>query len=51
MTNRATILKEKFQNSVALPFEQVLPEVVLQKLLEEQGVKYRQTLYTRMALK
>jgi Transposase DDE domain/Insertion element 4 transposase N-terminal len=46
MANRATILKQTFQNSVALPFEQVLPEVVLQKLLEEQGVKYRQTLYT-----
>jgi hypothetical protein len=46
MANRAAILKQTFQNSVALPFEQVLPEVVLQQLLEEQGVKYRQTLYT-----
>lgn len=46
MANRATILKQKFQNSVALPFEQVLPDEVIQKVLEEQGVKYRQTLYT-----
>jgi len=46
MANRAAILKEPFQNSVALPFAQVLPEVVLQKLLEAQGVKYRQTRYT-----
>jgi len=46
MPNRATILKQTLQNSVALPFEQVLPEVVLQKLLEEQGVQYCQTLYT-----
>ena len=50
MANRAAILKQTFQNSVALPFEQVLPEVVLQKLLEEQGVKYRQTLYTPMVV-
>ncbi len=46
MTNRAKILKQKFQNSIALPFEQVLPEAMIQKVLEEQGVSYRQTLYT-----
>jgi exonuclease V gamma subunit len=46
MASRAAILKQKFQNSVALPFEQVLPEAVMQKVLEEQGVSYRQTLYT-----
>lgn len=46
MANRATILKQKFQNSIALPFEQVLPEGVIEKVLEEHGVRYRQTLYT-----
>lgn len=46
MPNRAEILKQKFQNSLALPFEQVLPEAVIQKVLEEQGIRYRQTLYT-----
>jgi hypothetical protein len=46
MANRAEILKQKFQNSVALPFEQVLPEALTQKVLQEQGVHYRQTLYT-----
>jgi hypothetical protein len=46
MANRAVILKQKFQSSVALPFEQVLPEAVLEKVLEEHGVKYRQMLYT-----
>jgi Insertion element 4 transposase N-terminal len=46
MANRAEILKQKFYNSVALPFEQVLPEGLIQRLLDEQGVKYRQTLYT-----
>jgi len=34
----------KIQDS--LPFEQVLPERVIQTVLEEQGVNYRQTLYT-----
>ncbi len=46
MPNRAAILKQKFQDSLALPFEQVLPEAVIQKVLKEQGVSYRQTLYT-----
>ncbi|HEY9664603.1 MAG TPA: IS4 family transposase, partial [Allocoleopsis sp.] len=46
MTNRAEILKQKFQNSIGLPFEQVLPEAVLQQVLQEQGVQYRQVLYT-----
>lgn len=46
MANRAYILKQKYQNSVALPFEQVLPEAVIQKVLQEQGVGYRQVLYT-----
>lgn len=46
MTNRAEILKEKFQTSIALPFEHVLPEPVVQQVLQEHGVKYRDTLYT-----
>ena len=46
MTNRAEILKQNFQNSIALPFEEILPEAVIQEVLEEQGIQYRQTLYT-----
>lgn len=46
MANRAAILKQKFQDSVALPLEQVLPEAVMQQVLEAQGIRYRQTLYT-----
>jgi hypothetical protein len=45
MANRAEILKQKFQNSLALPFEQVLPESLVQQVLQEQGVKYRKVLY------
>ena len=46
MPNRAEILKQKFQDSLGLPFEQILSESVLQTVLEAQGVSYRQTLYT-----
>lgn len=46
MANRAAILKQKFQTSLALPFEQVLPEAVIQEVLEQLGVNYRQTVYT-----
>ncbi len=41
-----TSKEQKYQNSVALPFEQVLPEAVIQKVFQEQGVGYRQVLYT-----
>ena len=46
MPNRAAIIKQKFQDSLALPFEQVLSEAILENELETQGVSYRQTLYT-----
>ncbi len=46
MPNRAYILKQKFQNSLALPLEQVLTEEMIQQVLEQQQVRYRQTLYT-----
>ncbi len=46
MASRSEILKQKFQTSVALPVEQVLPEEVIQTVLDEQGIKYRHTLYT-----
>ena len=46
MPNRAEILKQKYQNSLGLPFAQVLPETEIEQLLQEQGIKYRQVLYT-----
>lgn len=46
MANRAEILKQKFQNSLALPFAHVLPETVIQQVFQEQGIEYRQMLYT-----
>jgi len=44
MPNRAEILKQKFQNS--LLFEQVLTQEVIQQILEQEQVSYRQTIYT-----
>lgn len=44
--NRAYILKQKFQNSLAVPFEQVLTEEVIQQILDQEEVSYRQTIYT-----
>lgn len=37
---------QKFQNSLALPFEQVLATEVIQQILEQEQVRYRQTIYT-----
>ena len=50
MANRAEILKQKYQNSVGLPFAEVLPESEITQLLNEQGVTYRQVLYTPMVV-
>ena len=36
MPNRAEILKQNFQNSLALPFEQVLTAEVIQQILEQE---------------
>jgi hypothetical protein len=48
MPNQAAILKQKFQGSLGLPFAGVLSEGVIQSVLEQQGVKYREVLYTPM---
>ena len=37
--NRAAILKQKFQDSLALPFEQALPEALIQKVLREHSLQ------------
>lgn len=46
MANRAEILKQKYQNSVTLPFEPILAAGMIETVLQEHGVRYRQTLYT-----
>ncbi len=46
MPNQAEILKQRFQNSLALPFEQMLTEESIHQILEQEQVSYRQTIYT-----
>lgn len=50
MPNRAEVLKEKYQNSIGLPFAEVLPEAEIQAVLDEEGIAYRQVLYTPMVV-
>jgi Insertion element 4 transposase N-terminal len=46
MTNRAEILKQKFKNSVGLPFQELLGQNFIEQILKEQGVNYRNSIYT-----
>lgn len=50
MSNPAEILKQQYHQSVGLPFAQVLSEGEIVQVLEEQGVSYRQVLYTPMVV-
>ena len=50
MPNRAEVLKKKYQNSIGLPFAEVLPEVEIQAVLDEHGIQYRRVLYTPLVV-
>ncbi|NJN29031.1 MAG: IS4 family transposase [Synechococcales cyanobacterium RM1_1_8] len=50
MSNRAEILKQRYHASVGLPFERVLSESEIAQVLAEEGVSYRQVLYTPMVV-
>jgi hypothetical protein len=39
------ILKEKFSQSLGLPFQSLLPQSEIQKVLDELKIKYRQRLF------
>jgi len=45
MPNRVEILKQKFANSVGLPFQDLLPESTIIEALEAEKVKYRNRLF------
>jgi hypothetical protein len=47
-SNGVAILKEKLSNSMGLPFGDVLTETMIQQTLEDEGVSYRNRLYTPM---
>ena len=44
-TKHAKILRERLSNSIALPFHDILPEDMIQQILEEEKIKYRKRLY------
>lgn len=43
--NRVQILKDKFNNSVGLPFCDLLPEATIQEALDTLEIKYRPRLF------
>ena len=46
MPNRSDILKQRLFDSVARPWQILLPESTLNAIVEEEGVRYRNRLYT-----
>ena len=43
--NRAKILKQKFTRSIGLPFRDLLPDSIIQEVLNTLKVKYRRRLF------
>ena len=46
MSTRSEILKQRLFDSVARPWQDLLPESTIAALLEEESVGYRNRLYT-----
>ena len=46
MANRAEILKQKFTQSLGLPFQNLLPQSEIEQVLMEEGVRYRNCVFT-----
>ena len=46
MSKPSEILKQRLFDSVARPWQDLLPEPKLAKLLSDEGLKYRKRLYT-----
>lgn len=45
MTLRVQILKDKFNQSLGLPFQELLPECVIMQALVELNIKYKRRLF------
>jgi hypothetical protein len=43
--NRMEMLRQKFEQSIGLPFQELLVAEQIEAVLEEEGIKYRQTIY------
>ena len=46
MPNQSEILKQRLFDSVARPWQDLLPETKIEALLSEEGIRYRNRLYT-----
>jgi hypothetical protein len=46
MPNRAAILKQQFEQSLGLPWQQILPPSRLEAILTEEQITYCNCLYT-----
>lgn len=49
MSQSAEILKDQFFKSLGLPWQEILPASRLNQILEEEGIKYRNRVYTPVA--
>ncbi|WP_375511662.1 hypothetical protein [uncultured Nostoc sp.] len=45
MTLRVQILKDKFNQSLGLPFKELLPESVIRQAISELKIKYKKRLF------
>ena len=45
VTNRVKILKQKFSQSLGLPFRELLPEFVIEQAIDELKIKHRRRLF------
>jgi hypothetical protein len=46
MLNRAEILKQQFNQSVGLPWQDILPASRIEEILGQENVEYRNSVYT-----
>ena len=46
--SRVQILVAKFTNSMGLPFQKLLPESLIEDILVQEKIKYRQRLFSRL---
>lgn len=46
MTNRAATIKQQFNQSVGLPWQDILPESRIEEILTQEKVQYRNCVYT-----
>jgi len=44
-TKHVETLRKRLSNSIALPFRDILPEDMIQQILEEKNIKYRKRLW------